>query len=332
MGPLACHKRVFSPWGPGSAAATLTMMRLLLAVALLMGSSPASARVFQCAIPPGRTLPEIVLIGEDHCSEASARVMFAFARAASDRRLILGLENVYSGGEGDLFNDRLPYRPDHEIFGIDDGLLHGLAGAYLFGLMERGCRGDDRHTVASAAGMLRRNPRMRSAWWRLIQEDPAVASWPDAQLLHRGAQGEDIRAEDVGPVDAARRDRVGLILRKLHAKFVEDAASVGPQWRVSALPEDLSDEAAVRRARESFESVVIDARNHVMVNNLMGLYCRAAREGKPIVAVVGYMHLEGMKRLLDQESGGQAQVLLYRSDTQSQRLLTMLESFLRGRP
>lgn len=301
-------------------------MRPSLLLLVLAFSRHARAETFPCDLSAAAAPPPILLVGENHCapsSRAFKRRLAADAAAGA----------VYGGSEVALEHAFYPDRADDafselgaarteasRFYGLESPFAHGLAVSYL----AEGGPYTDCHN-AGATGLMKRyayylrhNSYLAYAWEKAEGAHGGYAGTPQesmARWLDRAAAAAAGYEREVDRFTKFDFEAFYALERDINEQYVALAndrylPELGFRLSLHPLRGGFVDGLL---AAYSFDAVILEVRNRDMARAAMGLYCAAAKEGKPLVAVMGAAHVAGIEALLREAGGGVVPIRSLRS-------------------
>lgn len=266
---------------------------LLASLTLLVPVQPAEAQSARCDPASISRWPRLLLIGEDHSDKGSISVKNSAIELGEQGLLFVGLEGAFPGtGAQAVPSGRAS--PSSRVYGVDSYLNHGLIFSYFF-VLGREYPGNSRREMLDIfVKSLAKNPFMSRSWEALRSRGPLD---PELERMARNIDFARSVAWSI-PLNGQRDfDDISILARLVHADFIASANStyLGKIGRESPLeptsPADL-------------DYLMHESRDRALGENIADVYCDAAKEGRNMAAVVGDGHVEGIRRLLLEWSGG----------------------------
>ncbi|MFA6093076.1 MAG: hypothetical protein WCU88_07165 [Elusimicrobiota bacterium] len=257
-------------------------------------------------------LPQLLLFGEAaHESRETIFVKRHAAERANTGSIFAAFEvakdhAVYPRAEQVLFSDFDLQRSAHSrLFGIESPFAHGLCASYRFA--------GDAPSLEGFLFYLNINPYLRDVW-----EDVRKNLSSDDASAGLAALSDDLERARTAPADKwtqivdiqSGKNRTNFIslMERINVRYVELANK--SYLRVLGISGSLKPVASAdskdegRKWEDSYETLLIPVRDRDMYDNIADVYCRAAEEGKNLVASVGSSHVPGIAKMFQDWSKG----------------------------
>ncbi|MBI3548992.1 MAG: hypothetical protein HY078_08135 [Elusimicrobia bacterium] len=269
---------------------------------------------FRCNLKDLPSRPRVLLVGENHAGRASIAYKRIASRVASTGRAHVGFEAgaaaYYPGSAPQIARDfEEPNTESSRFYGLDSPFAHGLILTYVMSDGENSTYSD----MAAAGHFLRKNEYFK---WSFDAAKEKGLRRGDERRVGEFLDREAAMDADTARPDAYRAidqdpDAFREVMKKVNERYVALANSqylpalgidkklqpYGPNGRIKFNRDGTMD------GDETTKRIVDDVRDRDMAIQIQDMYCAAARENKPVIAVVGLAHVRGIRQILETASG-----------------------------
>ncbi len=295
------------------------MPKLLALLAVLLAAAPARADLpagsFPCSPAELVRQPRIVFLAEDHKDPLSIKVKAVAEKGAAAGRYYLALEVIeqerlaFTGPLESLDAELGASKDTARLFGLEGspGTPYALLwiytsennavpwaeedGAYMFGAIGRFPGLKDAFAAALASGAL---------------DDRAA-------FLVRAAMGQPSAGDEAQPAPFSKAEDSAAMLRASIQARVQAARLIHEKENDAWADSVLAGLDGHADTTDIMLAMMVKIRDRDFARELASLYCAAGREGRDLVAAVGYQHQAGIQRLLEAWSSTPLAVKVFNS-------------------